>query len=217
MPVCGHCAHYVPTKQGLRLHIRHKPDCYEEWKARLQNSTVNVFDIDGSARSDSLGEPHAPVIHDNHFEENMPDATAHEGGVSAPARVHLPARDAPSHACAPAAAPLPQVAEQTERCGTSHRPTMEEVEDEDNVRYTQAFHENVNAGRPSASGCFRTKFETLRNDLHTNHANREPQIWGLFMDKDEWDLAKWLVQTVGQTQAEEYLKLNIVSNQFLST
>ncbi|KAG5649098.1 hypothetical protein H0H81_006309, partial [Sphagnurus paluster] len=35
--------------------------------------------------------------------------------------------------------------------------------------------------------------------------------WAPFENQEEWDLAQWLIKTVGQTSIDEYLKLPIVS------
>ena len=35
--------------------------------------------------------------------------------------------------------------------------------------------------------------------------------WGPFASEDEWQLAKWLIKNMGQNQANEFLKLNMVS------
>ncbi|KAG2113682.1 hypothetical protein DEU56DRAFT_874333 [Suillus clintonianus] len=36
--------------------------------------------------------------------------------------------------------------------------------------------------------------------------------WGPFDDEEEWELAKWLIQNVGQNQTDKFLKLPIIQN-----
>jgi len=42
-------------------------------------------------------------------------------------------------------------------------------------------------------------------------------IWGPFESEEEWQLAKWLIKSVGHTQAENFLRLNVVSHMVCSS
>ncbi|KAG6852687.1 hypothetical protein C0991_009891, partial [Blastosporella zonata] len=50
------------------------------------------------------------------------------------------------------------------------------------------------------------EFEKIHRE---QEAGRQTQ-WGPFKDEEEWQLAEWLIQNVGQTQTDEFLKLPIV-------
>jgi hypothetical protein len=61
----------------------------------------------------------------------------------------------------------------------------------------------------SPIGTFKTRHE--RQQEH-NRANRVGP-WHPFEDQDEWELAKWLVESgLSQSEIENFLKLNVVSN-----
>ncbi|KAK6988497.1 hypothetical protein R3P38DRAFT_3332030 [Favolaschia claudopus] len=53
----------------------------------------------------------------------------------------------------------------------------------------------------------KTVFETIRDEEILKGA----EVLGPFKDEAEWELAKWLIKHVGDTAAEEFLKLSIVS------
>jgi len=83
----------------------------------------------------------------------------------------------------------------------------EEVEDQDaRGRYAEDYNpENVaHILRKSQSA-----FETLKEDQ--NNAGLAEKPWAPFEDKDEWELAQFLIKEVSQTAANKYLKLPIVS------
>lgn len=81
---------------------------------------------------------------------------------------------------------------------------MEEVEDEDapGRRYVQSYPE----GAAYILGQGKTMFETYREEQD----GRKEQRWAPFQDKEEWELAQWLMKNVGQMKIDEFLKLDIV-------
>ncbi|KIJ62061.1 hypothetical protein HYDPIDRAFT_176793 [Hydnomerulius pinastri MD-312] len=59
------------------------------------------------------------------------------------------------------------------------------------------------------AGAYRaSSTQTLFHRIRDEQVLRGGDIWGPFADEDEWELAKWLIKNVGQTQAEKFLKLN---------
>lgn len=85
-------------------------------------------------------------------------------------------------------------------------PRIEELpEEEDDGIWVESFPSNKNAG--GIFGEAQTSFQSIRDD----QVLRGAEIWGLFRDEDEWELAKWLIKNVGHNQAEEFLKLQAVS------
>jgi hypothetical protein len=84
------------------------------------------------------------------------------------------------------------------------RVEVEEVEDEDapGRRYVQSYPE----GAAYILGQGKTMFETYRE----KQDGRKEQRWAPFQDKEEWELAQWLMKNVGQMKIDEFLKLDIV-------
>lgn len=56
-------------------------------------------------------------------------------------------------------------------------------------------------------GTEKTPFERL----HEEQLARGESVHSPFCDGEEWELARWLVQNVGHNEAEEFLRLPIVS------
>lgn len=53
--------------------------------------------------------------------------------------------------------------------------------------------------------------KTLFDSIHDDQILRGHEILGPFESAEEWGLTKWLIKNVGHNQAEEFLKLPIVS------
>ncbi|KZT21732.1 hypothetical protein NEOLEDRAFT_1181411 [Neolentinus lepideus HHB14362 ss-1] len=51
-----------------------------------------------------------------------------------------------------------------------------------------------------------TKFECIRREQQEDGVG----VWAPFEDADEWELARWLVRNVGQTQTDEFLKMPMI-------
>ncbi|KAG1776239.1 hypothetical protein EV702DRAFT_1046387 [Suillus placidus] len=91
----------------------------------------------------------------------------------------------------------------------TRRVTVEEVEDEDGMSFTnngQYFEPRTDAGWALHEG--ETSFEKYR----TYQEEEGDDPWSPFEDKEEWDLAHWLVKNLGQMRTEEFLKLPIHMN-----
>ena len=89
----------------------------------------------------------------------------------------------------------------------SKRARVEEVADEDAPqvgRYTQEYPGRV----ADTLGTEKTKFEKIRDEQKMD--GMEPHA--PFADEEEWELVKWLMKNVGQTKADDFLKLPIVSD-----
>ena len=63
-----------------------------------------------------------------------------------------------------------------------------------------------------ALGKDKTKFEKIHDDQSMEGMKPHAP----FADEEEWELVKWLMKNVGQTKADDFLKLPIVSDSFLS-
>jgi hypothetical protein len=72
------------------------------------------------------------------------------------------------------------------------------------TRYVSEFPDLAGVVKAEAD----TKFERIRKKQEQEGV--EP--WTPFVDEDEWELARWLAQNVGQKQADNFLKLPMVCN-----
>ncbi|KAL0960754.1 hypothetical protein HGRIS_005776 [Hohenbuehelia grisea] len=87
------------------------------------------------------------------------------------------------------------------------RVTIEEVEDEDTPRLGQRFAQPCPSEREAGKifGADIPKFERIRQQ-------QRGQMWAPFADEEEWELASWLADNVGQTQTDKFLRLPIIRN-----
>jgi hypothetical protein len=76
--------------------------------------------------------------------------------------------------------------------------------------YIVEFPENLGAG--AVLGEDVPLFERIWREQQENQSSR----WGPFEDKDEWELAQWLVRNVGHKQTNDFLNLKIVSSHHLT-
>jgi hypothetical protein len=88
----------------------------------------------------------------------------------------------------------------------SRRARVDDVDDDnDNLtgstRYVNPYPHLAGAAKSKAN----PKFECI-------HKERGGDVWAPFGDQDEWELARWLAQNVGQKQTDDFLKLPIVSD-----
>lgn len=104
--------------------------------------------------------------------------------------------------------------EQTNISGPPSPPQQDEpqldpwhatVEDVPGHRYIEKFPEEYLAG--ATWGNCKPLYEYLDEKQKREGGSR----WGPFKDEDEWQLAEWLIQNVGQKQTDLFLKLPIVS------
>jgi hypothetical protein len=56
--------------------------------------------------------------------------------------------------------------------------------------------------------------ETLFQKWEQRHWFEGSSEWAPFENQQEWELAQWLMKSLGQTSIDEYLKLSIVSNHY---
>ena len=71
--------------------------------------------------------------------------------------------------------------------------------------YIENYPEEYRAG--ASWGQCKSLFECLDEEQKKVGGSR----WGPFEDKDEWQLAEWLIRNVGQKKTDTFLKLPIVS------
>lgn len=89
---------------------------------------------------------------------------------------------------------------------SSHRVTVEDVEDEDDPRYFQRYVEPYPSNNPPPQKRGTTKFEQWQRESKQEGCTPlDP-----FKSEEEWGLASWLMRNIGKTNIDEYLKLDIV-------
>ena len=91
------------------------------------------------------------------------------------------------------------------------RAQVEEVDDDDAPmvgQYTEEYPGQVE----DALGKDKTKFEKIHDDQSMEGMKPHAP----FTDEEEWESVKWLMKNVGQTKADNFLKLPIVSDSFLN-
>lgn len=190
---CSFCHARVPTIDGMKRHYAQKTECRKMFQAEIGKSIVTVFDeeIDVPLQPPS---PKAHLSDDESLTEN--DDAAMPGDDFAPRPAHARSPTADSIL----AGPKPK------------RVRVEEVDDDDAPtigRYTEEYPGRV----ADALGKDKTKFERIRDDQMMEGI--EPHA--PFADEEEWELVRWLMKNVGQSKADDFLKLPIVSHSFISS
>ncbi|KAJ7649245.1 hypothetical protein B0H17DRAFT_1215369 [Mycena rosella] len=194
---CPYCAATRPTMQGLRSHIEQTSMCREK-----QYTFMSSYESD--SESDQDQEPTSADKATSDVEMLVPLEQGAAGDLSLNSEdeeEQIYADPAPVENTPPAeSAPEPPAPNAQKR----RRPTVEEVEDEDD-RYAEDFPEDAEAGAPMEA-C-KTFFETLREQQRD--AGRAP--WYPFESEDQWELARWLMTSgLSQKKTDSYLKLKTV-------
>lgn len=86
------------------------------------------------------------------------------------------------------------------------RARVEDVDDEESNEPNR-WIKDYPGPAGATSGQSQSYFEKVRDEQKT----RGEDPWAPFEDKDEWELAQWLIQNVGQNATDKFLKLPIVS------
>lgn len=90
-----------------------------------------------------------------------------------------------------------------------HHATVEDADDEDgslHEHYAQPFPTSKPAGVPVFPNRVPTNFEKLRDNFGLQHQSS----WGPFSDDEDWQMAKWIAETIGQKVTDRFLKLKKV-------
>jgi hypothetical protein len=187
---CGFCGKGpFPTRAGLSKHIQRVSSCREASKKELDQYIANIWQdhAPGPTPSRVESSPSPPLFLDDALEHL--DPTILDANID--------------------------VAEHSD-AETAMRPTVEEVPHADesdplrhnstprNTFFVERYPAEAKAGAAWGSGT--PKFEAIRQERA-----EVGKDWGPFEDEDEWQLAEWLIQNVGQIQTDKFLKLPIVS------
>lgn len=180
---CGFCGKGpFPSAVGLIRHVQQSIPCHRASQKEFGSYRNNIWHADRcSVRPENIPLPNGDD--DDDFGIELDNDIQH--------MTFEPRQPSPSE-------PAP--------VSTSRRATVEEVPDEGEpgVHYVEEFPEEHRAGAVWGQGT--PKFEEIRQKLEADGTR-----WGPFEDEEDWELAEWLMKNVGQTQAETFLKLPIVS------
>jgi hypothetical protein len=197
MPYCGFCGKLCSTAHGLKRHIEITPDCKKASHADFGQYAKSIWD-DVPANPDNVGQqqqptlPIQPDMPDFHLEEDIEIEEGmfygEEGNLPPPPQQQLDELQ-----------PWPQQA------AVPVVPDNEEINNCDGARYIENFPAEHLAG--ATWGSCKTLFESLDEEQKREGGSR----WAPFEDEEEWQLAEWLIQNVGQKQTDRFLRLPIVS------
>jgi hypothetical protein len=90
-----------------------------------------------------------------------------------------------------------------------HTVEIKEVEDENDPCKPPRYHRSYPSLVTQTLGVGKTPFEKLKEE-QVALGKRE---WAPFVSQEEWDLAQWLMKSIGQNSIDEFLKLPIISSQ----
>jgi len=184
---CCYCHSVVPTVDGVRKHYARSKVCNQKYQEDIRQTAFTVFDDE---QDDTPTPPPSPSIVAEDSEPEDYDLPMPGDDFVLPRR---PRSESPG---------------QEPAHNQSKRARVEEVEDEEAPqvgRYPDPYPGN--AGETFGEG--KTAFEKLQEEQMTE--GLDP--WAPFENKEEWELAHWLMKNVGQTKADDFLKLPIVSQQ----
>lgn len=190
MPSCKICGKAVPTTKGLRFHIVQRQECREGMRSMARHRAPVAHEADPGKDNPSLSETHSTVSDSQDFD--LPD------GHDPP----MADFDVPQHLPTPNAPP-----EHPPDC----RARVEDVDNDDdepsqhNVAHTEDY--------PRPAGTRLRQGESYFEQVKRDQESKQRGPWAPFEDKEEWELAEWLLLNVGQNATDKFLGLPIVSNQ----
>jgi hypothetical protein len=224
---CEHCGKPLPTQAGLNKHLQHTVACNEAQNEKLQSFISAIWtnvpkegqEIAKHAEAPAAAlNPGSPVLDD------MPDVTLEEDLFLAEENITAEETDAitleedlfmaeenitaeETDDTSPIQAPSSIPPGPQRPCATvedADENESEEIEVVGRNRYFEEFSEERKAG--ATWGKDVPLFEHLRQQQKEEQTSQ----WGPFDNQEEWELAKWLIENVGQKQTDAFLKLDIV-------
>ena len=188
MPYCRFCGKLCPTVPGLNRHVDNSPNCKKASRQEFGQYANSIWEEVPENLNDVERKPlpnfqMEPDLPDFHLEEEEEDIQIAEEMFNRE-EINIPPPPPPQP-------PQPDV-------------PQEDVPDNDS-RYIEKFPEEYLAG--ATWGDCKPLYEYLDEEQKREGGSH----WGPFEDEDEWQLAEWLIQNVGQKQTDIFLKLPIVS------
>ncbi|KAK7035124.1 hypothetical protein R3P38DRAFT_3493923 [Favolaschia claudopus] len=201
---CPYCGSVPPTSQGLRSHISQSEACRRAHFNQYTCWRSGAWHCMAEESSDS--EPSSPGSDDSDF-PGMPVDSELGGFSPEPAEYEDDADQDPPEDFAVPPAPESSAAVPPTNSRKHPRPTVEEVEDEED-EFIQPFHPEYEAG-----AIFRDEqpFETEYESLRRQQEKENLPPWAPFETREEWELAQWLMTSgISQGKMDELLKLKAV-------
>ena len=183
-----------PASSGLNKHISHSANCIKAASQKSGSYATNIWDdipLAGPSNNEPQSPTSSPILENN----ELPDISLEEDlqGVD----INLPA-----------------LAETQPAQPQPFMVTVDEAEtrdeDEESLHYVEEFPRNLGAG--AIWGEKVPFFEKLRLEQMKNGYSQ----WAPFEDRDEWELAEWLIRNIGQKQTDAFLNLNIVRSHLVN-
>ncbi|KDQ52229.1 hypothetical protein JAAARDRAFT_198407 [Jaapia argillacea MUCL 33604] len=185
MPNCGFCGDRIQTAAGLTRHMQRKEECHQKWIARMKSYNIHIADlIEADSDSNNNGPSHSPS-------PTTPDFPNPDNFIP----------PAPTPVPIPSPSPLPIEHRHP------HKAYIEDAEDEGDNPY--GTHYVIPFPNPVGVRIWEeaTSFERIAREQKKSGGHP----WGEFANEDEWELAEFLIKTVGQVQTDKFLKLPIIS------
>ncbi|KAG0693775.1 hypothetical protein DFH29DRAFT_1006946 [Suillus ampliporus] len=177
---CSFCGKPIPTLGGVKKHVVKRKACRLKWEAMIRQSSTSINVFDKAGPSDDEVADNTILHEATIIDDHLADA-------------FVP----PHHQC------LESTSNSTH---TTKRPcvTVEEiVDEEDHPRQGHYYEAYAGAGQVlhESMTCF--------EEVQMNQDTSGESTFTPFADEEEWGLAEWLVNNLGQTQTDEFLKLSI--------
>lgn len=188
---CPFCPKTTPTAKGLTSHIQNKPECRAKWLQYVGHQPAPGAGTDGNVPINNEGGVSACHADESQLPHDEPEPQFYRPPTP-------PFITAPNNSVPP-----------------NRNCHVEEVPDEDfEVEWGrfggERFVESFPGHTADVLGCGETTFERWRRE----QVDREEGPFSPYADEDEWGLAKWLIENVGQGRVEEFLKLPLVSTHY---
>jgi hypothetical protein len=191
---CPYCPRSLPSRGAVNRHISHTPKCREQWTRDLAQGGTKGSGLDAKPTEVQTGVGVANNTMCRSSDPSSDIEMAVDDIEYVPSRHHSP--------------PEPNI--HVHKPNRQARPEeWEGPEDEDFVDTEKRWARRYPGLAGETLGEASTTFERWQADQKKDGSNP----WYPFSSPDEWDLAQWLMKSVGQTSIDEYLKLPIVSHQ----
>ena len=184
---CPYCSKALSSQNPVRLHVSATQSCHDSWKKQFSQNNGKPLQPLPSKRSDG-NPPLSPCdLHDTPSNDEM-DTIAEN--------IILPLTFDP---------PSEPIGEDVNRPGSTDDDNLH-VE-EHALRFSQQYPRLI----ANPIRLQKTRFEKQRDEDTMN--GKHP--WERFSSQDEWELGRWLINSVNQKATDKYLNLLIVSQETL--
>lgn len=188
MSHCSACGKPFPNDYGrLKKHIKNSPPCYKKWRDELETLLASVSRPPHTSAGSALDDaPPEDVAH-------IPMAVDEPEGLVPPHFSNM-SETSTADIFSPPSSDRARPQEPASRVTASGPPRQRHV---------------LPFPRPAGVKIRRhaTSFERIRKAEEERFGGNP---WWPFKDREEYELARWLVRHVGQNSADEFLKLSVV-------